>query len=70
MIIYRVFLKNYDLKKGDLIGVLTERRKDLRGSTPAESGLRWAKSVYSNMVKNKSDLFVVTKEVEEGTGPS
>jgi hypothetical protein len=70
MIIYRVFLKNYDLKKGDLIGVLTERRKDLRGSTPAESGLRWAKSVYSNVVKNKSDLFVVTKEVEEGTGPS
>jgi hypothetical protein len=70
MIIYRVFLKNYDLKKGDLIGVLTERRKDLRGSTPAESGLKWAKSVYSNMVKNKSDLFVVTKEVEEGTGPS
>ena len=70
MIVYKVFLKNYDLKKGNLIGVLTERRKDLRGSTPTESGLRWAKSVYSNVVKNKSDLFVVTKEVEEGTGPT
>jgi hypothetical protein len=70
MIIYRVFLKNYDLKKGDLIGVLTERRKDLRGSTPAESGLRWAKSVYSNVVKNKSDLFVVTKEVEDSAESS
>jgi hypothetical protein len=44
---------------------LTERRKDLRGSTPAESGLRWAKSVFSNVVKNRADLFVVTKEAKE-----
>jgi hypothetical protein len=70
MIIYKVFLKNYALKKGDLIGVLTERRKDLRGSTPAESGLRWAKSVFSNVVKNRADLFVVTKEVEDSAEPS
>ena len=70
MIIYKVFLKNYGLRKGDLLGTLTERRKDLRGSSPAESGLRWAKSVYSNVVKNKSDIFVVTKEVNEELGPS
>jgi len=70
MIIYKVFLKNYGLRKGDLLGTLTERRKDLRGSSPAESGLRWAKSVYSNVVKNKSDLFVVTKEVNEELEPS
>jgi len=70
MIIYKVFLKNYGLRKGDLLGILTERRKDLRGSSPAESGLRWAKSVYSNVVKNKSDLFVVTKEVNEELEPS
>jgi hypothetical protein len=70
MIIYKVFLKNYGLRKGDFLGTLTERRKDLRGSSPAESGLRWAKSVYSNVVKNKSDLFVVTKEVNEELEPS
>jgi len=70
MIIYKVFLKNYGLRKGDLLGILTERRKDLRGSSPAESGLRWAKSVYSNVVKNKSDIFVVTKEVNEELEPS
>jgi len=70
MIIYKVFLKNYGLRKGDLLGTLTERRKDLRGSSPAESGLRWAKSVYSNVVKNKSDIFVVTKEVNEELEPS
>ena len=70
MIIYKVFLKNYALKKGDLIGILTERRKDLRGSTPAESGLRWAKSVFSNSVKNRGDLFVVTKEDKDRPEPS
>jgi len=31
MIVYKVFYKNYELKKGDLIGMLIERRKDLRG---------------------------------------
>lgn len=70
MIIYKVFLKNYGLRKGDLLGTLTERRKDLRGSTPAESGLRWGKSVFSKVVKNRGDLFVVTKEEKETAEPS
>ena len=65
MIIYKVFLKNYDLKKGDLLGILPERRKDLRGKTPAESGLRWAKSVFSDLVKDKHAIFIVPKEVKE-----
>ena len=65
MILYKVFLKNYDLKKGELIGILPERRKDLRGKSPAESGLRWAKSVFSDLVKDKHAIFVVTKEVKE-----
>jgi len=44
MIVYKVFCKDGDLKKGDLIGVLAERRRDLRGETQFESGLRWARS--------------------------
>jgi hypothetical protein len=40
MIAYKVFYKNYDLKKGELMGMLIERRKDLRGKTQIESGLR------------------------------
>jgi hypothetical protein len=66
MILYKVFLKNYDLKKGELIGILPERRKDLRGKTPVESGLKWAKSVFSDLVKDKHAIFVVAKEVESG----
>jgi hypothetical protein len=66
MILYKVFLKNYDLKKGELIGTLPERRKDLRGKTPAESGLKWAKSVFSDLVKDKHAIFVVAKEVKSG----
>jgi hypothetical protein len=65
MILYKVFLKNYDLKKGELIGILPERRKDLRGTAPAESGLRWAKSVFSDLVKDKHGIFIVPKEVKE-----
>lgn len=62
MILYKVFLKNYDLKKGELIGMLIERRRDLRGMTPIESGLRWAKLKFGHLAKNKKDLFVVPKE--------
>ena len=30
MIVYKVFYKNYELKRGELMGTLKERRKDLR----------------------------------------
>ena len=59
MIIYKVFYKNYDLGKGDFIGALIERRKDLRGKSRVESGLRWAKFTFGKMVKDKHAIFVV-----------
>lgn len=62
MILYKVFLKNYDLKKGELIGMLVERRKDLRGMSPVETGLKWAKLKFGHLAKDKKDLFVVPKE--------
>ncbi len=37
-IVYKVFYKNYDLKKGEFIGALAERRKNLRGKTKVETG--------------------------------
>ena len=43
MVVYKVFYKNYELRKGELMGALIERRKDLRGMKQFESGLRWAK---------------------------
>lgn len=63
MIIYKVFCKNYGLKKGELLGMLIERRRDLRGLTPIESGLRWAKFTFSHMVKDKNEMFVVPNEL-------
>lgn len=62
MILYKVFLKNYDRKKGELIGMLIERRKDLRGMSQVESGLRWARLKFGHEGKNKKDLFVVPIE--------
>jgi hypothetical protein len=63
MITYKVLYKNYKLKKGELMGVLVERRKDLRGKSLLESGLRWAKSMFGRTVKNKHWIFVVPHEL-------
>jgi hypothetical protein len=66
MITYKVFSKDYELKRGDLIGVLVERRKDLRGDTQVGSGLRWAKLTFGPMVRDRHAIFVVPREVESG----
>jgi hypothetical protein len=64
MIVYKVFCKDYGLKKDDLIGVLAERRNDLRGKTQFESGMRWATIFFSSLVKDKETIFVVPNEFE------
>jgi len=63
-VIYKVFCKNYDLKKGELVGVLTERRKNLRGSSRLESASRWAKLMFGDMVKDKHAIFIVPDELK------
>jgi hypothetical protein len=66
MLIYKVYYKNYKLKKGELLGVLIERRKDLRGHNQIESGLKWARLVFGNKVDNVKELLVVPKELRIG----
>ncbi|HUL20829.1 MAG TPA: hypothetical protein VLZ10_05195 [Thermodesulfobacteriota bacterium] len=63
MIIYKVFYKNYELKKDELVAALTERRKSLRGRSQLESGVRWAKLMFGRMVKDKNAIFVVPDKV-------
>ena len=63
MIVYKVIYKNYKLKKGELMGILVERRKDLRGQSLFESGLKWAKSMFGQMVRDKQAIFVIPHEV-------
>jgi hypothetical protein len=64
MIVYKVFCKQGDLKTDDLIGVLAERRRDLRGETHSESGLRWARSFFNDMIKDRQAISVVPNEFE------
>ena len=64
MMIYKVFCMDYDLKKGELLGVLTERRNDLRGKTRLESATRWAKMMFSQLVRDKHTIFVVPDELK------
>jgi len=66
MVVYKVFYKNFELKKGEFIGMLIERRKDLRGKTQIESAMRWARLAFGRMVKNDKTIFVVPNELKLG----
>ncbi len=65
MLVYKVFYKNFELKKGEFIGLLVERRRTTRGMTIAESGLRWAKLTFGRE-NNQKPIFVVPNEMNLG----
>ena len=67
MIVYKVFYKDYDNRKGVLLGKLTERRSDLRGLSAIQSGLKWAVAAFGDQVRDKGRLFVVPEEVQQNT---
>jgi hypothetical protein len=67
MIVYKVFYKDYDNRKGVLLGKLTERRSDLRGLSAIQSGLKWAMATFGDQVSDKGRLFVVPEEVQQNT---
>src|SRR4030042_5485935 len=66
MLVYKVFYKNFELKKGEFMGMLIERRKDLRGRTQVESGMRWARLAFGRMVKDERTIFAVPNELKLG----
>ena len=66
MVVYKVFYKNFELKKGEFMGMLIERRRDLRGKTQIESALRWARLAFGRMVKDDKTIFVVPNELKLG----
>ncbi len=69
MVVYKVFYKSYELRKGEFVGILLERRKDLRGKTRLESGLRWARVSFADSVKDRHAIFAVPDELELGSDP-
>jgi general secretion pathway protein A len=66
MIVYKVFSKDYEHEKVTLLGMLAERRRDLRGKTRLEAGLTWARLTFGDSAKDKESIFVVPKELEAG----
>ena len=64
MVTYKVFLKNRDPEKEDLIGVLIERRNDLRGKTQVKSGLEWAQMIFGDLVKDRQAIFIVPDKLK------
>ena len=63
MVVYRVFYKDYQSKACRLVGELRERRKDLRGMTHSQTGLKWAKLQFGESVKDRQALLVVTRKL-------
>ena len=63
MTVYKVFYKDYVLKKGEFVGTLVERRKALRGKTKVETGLRWAKLTFGHLVEDEHRIFIVPHEL-------
>ena len=45
------------------MGVLVERRKDTRGQSQWESGVKWARQAFGHLVKDKKDIYVFPKEM-------
>jgi hypothetical protein len=64
MIVYVVFCKDNKHGKGELMGMLVERRKDTRGETQWESGVKWARQAFGHLLKDKRDFLVFSKEME------
>ena len=64
MIVYVVFCKDYEHRKGELMGMLVERRNDMRGQTQWESGTKWARLAFGHLVKDKKDIFVYPKQMK------
>jgi hypothetical protein len=64
MIVYKVFYKNYELERSELLGVLFERRNYSRGMTHFASGMRWARITFGELVKYKEAIFIVPNELK------
>jgi len=62
MTVYKVYYKDYTHRISIPLGRLTERRKDLRGMTPLETGMRWAMISYGEKVVDKNKIFVVPEK--------
>ena len=65
MTVYKVFYKDCYRKKFILLGTLTERRKGLRGMSPVEAGLKWAKLTFAGKVQDMKRIIVVPKDAKE-----
>jgi len=67
MVVYKVFCKNYEFKRGEFVGLLVERRESLRGRSELESGLKWARLTFGSMVRDSRMMFVVPRELNPGS---
>ncbi len=65
MTVYKVFYlyKNEEPLRGEFIGALMERRKNWRGKSRVQSGLRWARLAFADRVEDRNSIYVLPEEL-------
>jgi hypothetical protein len=63
LVVYRVFYKDYQRKACTFVAELRERRKNLRGMTHSQTGLKWARLLFGETVRDRQALLVVTRNL-------
>ena len=67
MIIYNVHYQDYKNKSKEMIGALTERRKNpKRRANLIQSAMKWAKIEFGQFVKDANAIFIEKRVVNEG----
>jgi hypothetical protein len=64
VVVYKVLYKDYEKKACRVVGELRERRRDLRGMTYSQTGLKWAKIQFGESVRDKQALLVIIRKLD------
>jgi len=60
------FIRILSSRKAKFVGMLIERRKELRGMTRVGPGLRSGRLTFGGMVRNEKSIFVMPNELDLG----
>jgi len=63
-ICYGVYYRDYENRKTEMLGALTERRKDpRRHSNLMQSAMKWARKEFGPHVNDTNAIFILRKEL-------
>ena len=64
MICYGVYYRDYENRETEMLGALTERRKNpRRRSDLMQSAMKWARNEFGQYVNDPNAIYIVRKEL-------